>query len=253
MRDIMRALMQENQQLRGLLKSLGGFIGDGTGGPLSQALTGMGWQMDNFHNFVNKNETDSAVEAFNAIKAARAASGNTDHASNTATAGAIGVTESSKQGDTESRKRRRVEQSTTSSTTNGVDFGGLGAVPGSSSSASAPSYAALMDNAMFGGPTPGSASNYVAPRNNTMSSDTSSAAGPSPSVYQPNFTSPMTSFLGAGPQRSVSGAASSSSNQGLSVMGAPNNTGAESLFSDEPGSVEDEAMMRRHEAARLFK
>lgn len=52
--------MAENQVLRGLLKSLSSFIGEGAGGLLSK----MGWEMADFNDLVNKAETDSAWESY---------------------------------------------------------------------------------------------------------------------------------------------------------------------------------------------
>ncbi|CDO74049.1 hypothetical protein BN946_scf185043.g99 [Trametes cinnabarina] len=52
--------MAENQVLRGLLKGLGGFIGEGAGGVLSK----LGWEMSDFNDLVNKAETDSAWESY---------------------------------------------------------------------------------------------------------------------------------------------------------------------------------------------
>ncbi len=53
-------LMAENHALRGFLRSLTEFIGDGAGG----LLTKLGWSMQDFDNFVNKSETDTAYESF---------------------------------------------------------------------------------------------------------------------------------------------------------------------------------------------
>lgn len=52
--------MGENQVLRDLLRSLSSFIGDGAGGLLPK----LGWDLDDFHNFLNKSETDSAWESY---------------------------------------------------------------------------------------------------------------------------------------------------------------------------------------------
>ncbi|KAI0650023.1 hypothetical protein C8Q79DRAFT_941970 [Trametes meyenii] len=60
LRKVLKDLMQENQVLRGLLKSLGGFIGDGVGG----TLTKLGWEMSDFNDLVNKAETDTAWESY---------------------------------------------------------------------------------------------------------------------------------------------------------------------------------------------
>lgn len=52
--------MQENLVLRGLLRSLSNFIGDGAGGVLPK----MGWTVDDFNSFLNKSETDTAWESY---------------------------------------------------------------------------------------------------------------------------------------------------------------------------------------------
>ncbi|KIK65446.1 hypothetical protein GYMLUDRAFT_219504 [Collybiopsis luxurians FD-317 M1] len=60
MRNILKDLMQENQTLRNLLKSVTAFIGEGAGGLLPK----LGWEMSDFNNFVNKSETDTAWEGY---------------------------------------------------------------------------------------------------------------------------------------------------------------------------------------------
>lgn len=52
--------MQENQVLRGLLRSLSSFIGEGAGGVLPK----LGWDLNDFENFVNRAESDTAWESF---------------------------------------------------------------------------------------------------------------------------------------------------------------------------------------------
>ena len=52
--------MAENQTLRGLLKSLTAFIGEGAGGLLPK----LGWNMSDFNEFVNRSETDTAWEGY---------------------------------------------------------------------------------------------------------------------------------------------------------------------------------------------
>ena len=53
-------LMAENHLLRGFLRSLSEFIGDGAGGLLSK----LGWSAQDFEKFVNKSETDTAYESY---------------------------------------------------------------------------------------------------------------------------------------------------------------------------------------------
>lgn len=52
--------MQENQVLRNLLGNLSNFIGDGAGGLLPK----LGWDLNDFNNFVNRSESDTAWESY---------------------------------------------------------------------------------------------------------------------------------------------------------------------------------------------
>lgn len=60
MRKILKDLMQENQVLRSLLRGISSFIGEGAGGVLPK----LGWDINDFENFVNRAETDTAWESF---------------------------------------------------------------------------------------------------------------------------------------------------------------------------------------------
>ncbi|THV03272.1 hypothetical protein K435DRAFT_835866 [Dendrothele bispora CBS 962.96] len=60
MRNILKDLMQENQTLRNLLRSLASFIGEGAGGILPK----LGWEMSDFNSFINRSETDTAWEGY---------------------------------------------------------------------------------------------------------------------------------------------------------------------------------------------
>jgi len=127
-----------------------------------------------------------------------------------------------------------------------------------------------MGNQMFGPP----ASTYGGPPSSLMSQPThNNSLTAEPSVpgssgpYGSSFAPPMaSSFVGSGPQRSTSGAnknlPSSASSSALSAAPLPavpaSSNGApvgemQSLFSEEPGSVEDESVMRKNEAGRLFR
>lgn len=53
-------LMAENHTLRGLLKSLGAFIGEGVGGLLPK----LGWDVSEFNNMIDRTETDTAWESY---------------------------------------------------------------------------------------------------------------------------------------------------------------------------------------------
>lgn len=52
--------MAENHTLRGLLRNLASFIGDGGGGFLPK----IGWNLQDFNNYINKGETDTAWEGY---------------------------------------------------------------------------------------------------------------------------------------------------------------------------------------------
>lgn len=56
--------MAENQTLRGLLRSVTAFIGDGAGGLLPK----LGWDIADFNQFINRSETDTAFEGYQARK-----------------------------------------------------------------------------------------------------------------------------------------------------------------------------------------
>ncbi|KAK0498474.1 hypothetical protein EDD18DRAFT_90352 [Armillaria luteobubalina] len=71
MRNILKDLMTENQTLRGLLRSLSGFIGEGAGGLLPK----LGWEMSDFNNFINRTETDTAWEGYQRRKKTSAETG----------------------------------------------------------------------------------------------------------------------------------------------------------------------------------
>ena len=53
--------MEENSRLRALVKDLGGFLGEGLGGPL---LAKTGWDMKSFQDMISRADSDTAYEAF---------------------------------------------------------------------------------------------------------------------------------------------------------------------------------------------
>ncbi|THH09057.1 hypothetical protein EW145_g2272 [Phellinidium pouzarii] len=81
LRNIVRDLMQENQTLRNLLRSLGNYIGDGLGG----ILPSIGFERPSeFIDFINRAETDTAFEGFQRRK-------KTQSSTTSASAGGSGV------------------------------------------------------------------------------------------------------------------------------------------------------------------
>lgn len=70
LRDVIRDLMDENTTLRGLLRDVTGFIGEGLGGTLKPRT---GWDPVKFREFCERGETDTAYEGWLARKRVRAA------------------------------------------------------------------------------------------------------------------------------------------------------------------------------------
>ncbi|KAH7344885.1 hypothetical protein B0J17DRAFT_637379 [Rhizoctonia solani] len=68
LRDIIRDLMDENTALRGLLRDVAGFVGEGLGGTLKPRT---GWDPVKFREFCDRGETDTAYEGWLARKRAR--------------------------------------------------------------------------------------------------------------------------------------------------------------------------------------
>ncbi|KAG8904016.1 hypothetical protein FRC01_008895, partial [Tulasnella sp. 417] len=250
MREIMRSLMTENQQLRTLLKELGRFIGDGTNGPLSTSLGTIGWGLDQFNNFVNRSETDTAFDTFQALKRTKETSKGPDDAE--------GAGEGS-----DGRKRRRTTDSGPSSS-NGIGgpFSLGGPTAASPTSGPSPStsaaFASLMDSQVFVPPTTGA--NYPS-RHNSMNMSGDSSAGASGSgalplaspagLYPASFAPPPSSFLGQGP-RSASGSnlppmASSSGTTQKSSSAAKE---LASLFREEWSGIDDPDVLKKNEAGR---
>ncbi|KAH9951775.1 hypothetical protein B0H21DRAFT_684766 [Amylocystis lapponica] len=73
LRKVLKDLMHENQILRDLLRSLSTFIGDGAGGLLPK----LGWDLNDFNNFINRSETDSAWESYQRHKDSGASGSST--------------------------------------------------------------------------------------------------------------------------------------------------------------------------------
>ncbi|KAJ7638654.1 hypothetical protein FB45DRAFT_903471 [Roridomyces roridus] len=70
MKNMLKDLMEENQTLRTLLRSLGAFIGEGAGGLLPK----LGWDLADFNNYINRSETDTAWQGYQRRKKATDAS-----------------------------------------------------------------------------------------------------------------------------------------------------------------------------------
>ncbi|KAJ7742432.1 hypothetical protein DFH07DRAFT_836441 [Mycena maculata] len=66
MKNMLKDLMEENQTLRTLLRSLGAFIGEGAGGLLPK----LGWDLADFNSFINRSETDTAWQGYQRRKKA---------------------------------------------------------------------------------------------------------------------------------------------------------------------------------------
>ncbi|KAG1715925.1 hypothetical protein ID866_1214 [Astraeus odoratus] len=74
LRAILKDLMAENLLLRNLLKSVASFISEGAGGFTAK----LGWEMHEFEAFLNKSETDTAWESFQARKRSQKTTSTTE-------------------------------------------------------------------------------------------------------------------------------------------------------------------------------
>ncbi|KAL5527283.1 hypothetical protein ACEPAG_6074 [Sanghuangporus baumii] len=99
LREVVKDLMQENQNLRNIIRNLGGYIGEGLGG----ILPSIGFDRpQEFVEFLNRAETDTAYEGFQRRKkAAQAAAASGSNA----TVGGINAKKRSISEDMTARKR----------------------------------------------------------------------------------------------------------------------------------------------------
>ncbi|KAJ6629162.1 hypothetical protein B0H10DRAFT_1777075, partial [Mycena sp. CBHHK59/15] len=72
LKNMLKDLMEENQTLRTLLRSLGAFIGEGAGGLLPK----LGWDLADFNSFINRSETDTAWQGYQKRKKANEQTGS---------------------------------------------------------------------------------------------------------------------------------------------------------------------------------
>ncbi|KAG8907228.1 hypothetical protein FRB99_005052 [Tulasnella sp. 403] len=245
MRDIMRTLMSENQQLRNLLKELGRFIGDGAGGQLQASLSTIGWQFDDFQNYLNRAETDTAFETFMALKRTRA--------------GSTPVGDNADEGDPE-KKRRRVD--TSSSGTNGIYGlgGGASQSPIAHSPTAATAFATLIDNHVFVPPPPTanfpSSSSGMAgltqPRTASSRNNSLNTEAPPSSAFTPSFNS----YIGPSPRSANNPSTNLPPISNLPVSSSTargdGSSTNDALFNDEIVSLEDETLMRKNEAEQVI-
>jgi len=109
--------MEENAKLRALIRDLGAFMADGLGGPL---LDRTGWTMQQFREFVNRADSDTAYESFVKAKAAaKSTPGGTGDVSSSAMHHSQTTPE-----EGPSRKRKRDSLETHDSTTTPIDLSG---------------------------------------------------------------------------------------------------------------------------------
>ncbi|KAF8313419.1 hypothetical protein DL93DRAFT_2081116 [Clavulina sp. PMI_390] len=102
---IIQGLIDENARLRGLVRDLSGFIGEGLGGPL---LDKTGWTMTQFKDFVNRADSDTAYESFVKAKAAGAGAGNsTSKKGSASTSSTAAENGNAGEGSGTGRKRKR--------------------------------------------------------------------------------------------------------------------------------------------------
>ncbi|KAG9009145.1 hypothetical protein FRB94_012417 [Tulasnella sp. JGI-2019a] len=258
LRSMLRALMTENQQLRGLLRDLGSWIGNGSGGPLATHLSSIGWQMSQFEAFLNHTETDTAFDVFSTLKKAKNKNGTTPSAN-----GAEDVDDVSEEAR---RKRRRMEDFT------GESIGGMineatqmcnsppAAVGGvRSDTGPSTSFASFMGGRAFRSPPPTSGnipgSSVPASTNPQTQQQAQSLLGlavVAESHLPMNLPLPPDSSSHSFPSFSLptSGYGTSAPMQASSAQSQYSGP----LFGEEiGGGVDDGGLLRKNEAGRLFK
>lgn len=109
-------LMAENHTLRGLLRSLSAFIGEGAGGVLPK----LGWSLNDFENYVNRAETDTAWESFEKHKRDR------QSAQPEASASQPAATSRKRAGDDAGSNRHKRQRSLTAEDEHSSEFPVLG-------------------------------------------------------------------------------------------------------------------------------
>lgn len=252
LRTMLRALMEENTQLRGLLREMGKWIGDGSGGPLTTHLSGMGWNMNQFQAFLNHTETDTAFEIFSTLKKQRQQQQQNGTGTTPATNGSSespATAAGDDHGEGSSRKRRRTEDTMANTVQNLIsDPTGYIQTPlrGGSDAAS---FASFLGGRSFRSPTSPSAALPSANSQGTSSSllglaavaESSVPMGIQDSSY-PSFSMPSMPSFGAPPP----GHGSNSSGPNQLASGQSVESGA--LFGDETGTVDDGGVLRKNEA-----
>lgn len=176
-------LMDENQTLRNLLRSLATFIGDGAGGLLPK----LGWDLSDFNSFINRSETDTAWQGYQRRKKTQTETGG----SGSQPPQAQKRTSEDDQANARSKKARGNEHDIDGGQNGYPSLLGMNPPPHSGNSlysASArPSEGAGMFNDMIRG-------NNGSPMFMQPSPSTNSPApygGPSPSNFQPSYMSPV--------------------------------------------------------------
>jgi hypothetical protein len=187
-------LMHENATLRSIIKNLSSFIGDGTAG----AVSTYGFNdVNEFNNYINRSETDTAVEGFQRRKRLKEANGGQMPASPPTTSSA----------DTNANHKRPAERGPTNANkrprTSSVDSGASNTfpslIPMTQSNNSFPDlYSARQDETLFSdlfrGPAASGTSAIGGPSamfTNSPSSDLSSFASQTlPQSQQPYVSFP---------------------------------------------------------------
>lgn len=233
--------MQENQTLRNLLKELASFIGDrGLGGGISH----LGWEMDEFRDFINRAETDTAFEAFIKVKKSREATGGgTGEGSNTQHDDEGGGSAGKK------RKRNGRNDSIDSApTAQNEAANALLSFPNSSNTSqptppnSNLSFSTLLDPF---GPRSGASASFLSTLPEPTSMPFNSSYPPSMSLY--GITSSSRAPL---PPPNLN---STSQSQAAQAFLSPIENGSSQSGGPGRGSVEDDLGPKKEEAGKLIK
>jgi len=111
--------MEENAKLRALIRDLGAFMADGLGGPL---IDRTGWTMQQFREFINRADSDTAYESFVKAKAAAKSKPGGTGTGDVSSSAMLHSQTPPEEGP--SRKRKRDSLEANDSTTTPVDLSG---------------------------------------------------------------------------------------------------------------------------------
>lgn len=246
--------MQENQVLRQLLRSLSSFIGDGAGGLLPK----LGWDLNDFNNFVNRSETDTAWESYQRHKRDEP-TGGTPGPSSTSQAGKRSMDDDAP--PSRAKRARPGEQNGEGDHNDGYPLlvpvnPAVPPLPANGLYPAPPQQRGSHDNAMFNELIrPGGSSMYMPPsspaNNSAFAANTGGNVGAGHSPYQTSYMPPMN--VNVDPALPGMSMVSNQVNMPAPRAASSSTTQANKAPQPAPSPAEDDQDPKRHEAYKLIQ